>query len=78
MDNVILEKIIIDSMQLRWLHVCREIKLYFKFNINGRIWSIFYKAVLRDVDYFKLIESEGVRKHRVKKFNYVTRTNSLL
>ncbi len=78
MDDVIIGKIIMDSMQLRWLDVCREIKLYFKFNINGRIWSIFYREVLNGIDYFKLIGSEGVRKNRIMQFNHLTRTHSLL
>lgn len=78
MDGVVIDKIILTAMQLRWILVCKEIKLFFKFNIKRRPWRLFYKLVLHDSDYFELISSPKSRRNSLIKFNMLTRISSFI
>lgn len=78
MDAAIIEKIIIDATQLGKLNLCKEIKLYFKYNIRGKVWKMFHILVLCNADFEQLIQSPSYRRRKLIDFNEMTKLASFI
>lgn len=73
MDSFLQKRIIQEAMQLRFLKICNELKLFFKFSFYGKSWNLFFTSVLVGMNLDSLLKSKVCRRNAIRYFIKLTK-----